>query len=49
MYACMYVNKQTNQQTKTANNQSAEKDETVMTIVWDKKVTVLFLYLVVPQ
>lgn len=49
MYACMYVNKQTDKQTKTANNQSVEKDETVMTNVWDKKVTVLFLYLVVPQ
>ena len=30
-------NKQTNKQTKTANNQSVEKDETVKTNVWDKK------------
>ena len=34
----MYVNKQTNSlQTKTANNKSVEKDETVKTNVWDKK------------
>ena len=47
----MYVNKQTNSlQTKTANNKSVEKDETVKTNVWDKKKgTVFFLYLVVPQ
>lgn len=38
MYVCMYVNKQTNSlQTKTANNKSVEKDETVKTNVWDKK------------
>ena len=50
MYVCMYVNKQTNSlQTKTANNKSVEKDETVKANVWDKKVIVFFLYLVDPQ